>query len=91
MAQGLVVAHALHGFGDGLLIQDAAGSEAYLQTVPLGQQAFEHFQLDLAHELDMDLAQRLVPDHMELGLLLFQPVELAQRGVDVRAPSGSST
>ena len=32
----------------------------------------------------MDLAQRLVPDHMELGFLLFQPVELAQCGVDVR-------
>ena len=33
----------------------------------------------------MDLAQGLVPDHMELGLLLFQPMELSQRGVHIRA------
>ena len=45
----------------------------------------QHLQLDLAHQLDMDLAQGLVPDHMELGLLLFQPVKLAQRGVHIRA------
>ena len=85
VAQGLVVAHAFHGFGDGLLIQDAAGAEADLQPVPLGQQAFQHLQLNLAHQLDMDLAQGLVPDHMELGLLFFQPMELSQRGVHVCA------
>ena len=32
----------------------------------------------------MDLAQCLVPDDVELGLFLFQPMELAQRRVDVR-------
>ena len=33
----------------------------------------------------MDLAQRLVPDDVELRLFLFQTVEPAQRGMDVRA------
>ena len=78
MAQRLIVAHALHGLGDGLLVQDAAGAELHFQPEPLGQQAAQHLQLDLAHQLDMDLAQRLVPHHMELGLLFFQPVQLAQ-------------
>ena len=33
----------------------------------------------------MDLAQGLVPDHMELGFFFFQPMELSQRGVHVCA------
>ena len=78
MAQRLIVAHPLHGLGDGLLVQDAAGAELHFQPEPLGQQAAQHLQLDLAHQLDMDLAQRLVPYHMELGFLFFQPVQLAQ-------------
>ena len=33
----------------------------------------------------MDLAQRLVPDNVELGLLFFQPMQLAEGRVDVCA------
>ena len=55
MAQRLVVAHPLHGFGDGLLVQDAAGAELHCQAKPLGQQAAQHLQLDLAHQLDLSL------------------------------------
>ena len=83
MAQRLVVAHALHGFGDGLLVQDAAGAELHVQAEPLCQQAAQHFQLHFAHELDMNLAQCFVPHHMELRFLFFQTVQLAQRGMDV--------
>ena len=31
----------------------------------------------------MDLAQRLVPDDVELGFFFFEPVELAEGGVNV--------
>ena len=77
------MAHALHGFGDGLLVQDAAGAELHVQPEPLGQQAAQHLQLHFAHELDMDLAQCLVPHHVELRFLFFQTVQLAQCGMDV--------
>ena len=83
VAQGFVVAHALHGLGDGLLIKDAPGAELHVQPEALGQQAAQHFQLHLAHELDVDLTQRLVPHNVQLGFLLLQPVQLAQSGVHV--------
>ena len=85
VAQRLVMAYALHGLGDGLLVQDAAGAKLYRQAKPLCQQAPQHFQLHLAHQLDMDLAQGLVPHHMELGFFLLQTVELAQGPVDIGA------
>ena len=85
VAQRLVVAYALHGLGDGLLIQNAARAKGYFQPEPLGQQAAQHFQLHLAHQLHMNFAQAFVPHHMELGFLLLQPVQLAQCGVYVRA------
>ena len=83
VAQRLVVAYALHGLGDGFFIQNAARAKGYFQPEPLSQQAAQHFQLHLAHQLHMDLAQAFVPHHMELGFFLFQPVKLAQRGVHV--------
>ena len=79
------MAYTLHRLRDGLFIKDAAGAELHVQTKPLCQQAAQHFQLDLAHELDMDLAQRFVPYHMELRLLFLQPVQLAQRRVHICA------
>ena len=85
VAQRLVVAYALHGLGDGLLIQNTTRAKGYLQPEPLCQQAAQHFQLHLAHQLHMDFAQCLVPHHMELRFFLFQPMQLAQRGVHIRA------
>ena len=85
VAQRLVVAYALHGLGNGLLIQNAARAKRYFQPEPLCQQAAQHFQLHLTHQLHMDLGQGLVPHHMELGFFLLQPVQLAQRGVHVCA------
>ena len=84
VAEGLVMAHALHRLGDGFLIQYTALAELHRKVKPPFQQALEDFQLDLPHELNVDLAQGLVPDHMELGFLLFQPVEGRQGRVDVR-------
>ena len=83
MAQRLVVAHALHRLRDGLLVQNAAGAELHVQAKALCQQTAQHFQLHLTHELHMDLAQSLVPYHMELRLLFFQPVQLAQCRVHI--------
>ena len=83
VAQRLVMAYTLHRLRDGLFIKDAAGAELHVQTKPLCQQAAQHFQLDLAHELDMDLAQRFVPYHMELRFLFLQPMQLAQRRVHI--------
>ena len=77
VAQRLVVAYAFHGLGDGLLIQNAARTKGYFQPEPLRQQAAQHFQLYLAHQLHMNFAQCLVPHHMELGFFLLQQVQLA--------------
>ena len=85
VAQRLVMPYALHGLGDGLLIQNAARAKGYLQPEPLGQQAAQHLQLHLTHQLHMDFAQAFIPHYMKLRFFLLQPVQLAQRGVHIRA------
>ena len=55
VAQGLKVAHPHHRGGDGLLVEDAAGAEGYLQAEPVPDQAGEHLQLHGTHELQPDL------------------------------------
>ncbi len=47
VAQGLVVAHALHRGGDGLPVDDAAGAEGDRQAEALGRQRLENLQLNL--------------------------------------------
>ena len=84
VAERFVVAHPFHRLSDGLLIEDAALAEGYLQPEPAGQQALQHLQLDLAHQADVDLAQLLVPDDVQLGHLLLDAAEAGQGGVDVR-------
>ena len=56
VAQRLVMSHTFHGLGDGLLIQNTARAKGYFQPEPLCQQAAQHFQLYLTHQLHMDLA-----------------------------------
>lgn len=70
-------------------VQNAAGAELHVQAKALCQQTAQHFQLHLAHELHMDLAQSLVPYHMELRLLFFQPVQLAQCRVHISPPAAA--
>ena len=50
------MSHTFHGLGDGLLIQNTARAKGYFQPEPLCQQAAQHFQLYLTHQLHMDLA-----------------------------------
>ena len=83
MAQGLKVADALHRGGDGLPVADGAGAEGHLQAEPLPEHPLQDLQLDLPHQLDVDLPGLLVPGDVELGVLLFQLAELLQGRVGV--------
>ena len=71
VAQGLKVADALYWGGDGLPITDGAGAEG-------------HLQLDLPHQLHVDLAGLLIPGNVELGILLLQLAQIAQGSVGIR-------
>ena len=83
VAQGLEMADALHRVGDGLFVEDAPRPEAHRQPEPLPDQPLEHIQLHLAHHLQLNLLQGLVPDNVQLGVFLFQLAQLHQGGVDV--------
>ena len=61
------------------------GSNSTSSPYRSASRLLQHLELNLAHELDVDLAQRLVPDDVELRLFLFQTVEPAQCGMDIRA------
>ena len=80
MAQGLVMAHPFHRSGDGLPVDNASGTEGDRQAKPVGDQALQYLQLDLAHKLNVDLPQRTVPDDVQLGVLLLELAQLVQGG-----------
>ena len=84
MAQGLKVADALHRSGDGLPVADGAGAEGHLQAEPLPEHPLQDLQLDLPHQLDVDLPGLFAPGDVELGVLLFQLTQIAQGGVGIR-------
>ena len=73
------MAHALDRRRDRLLIEDAAGIDLHVHVKPLTDEAFEHLDLHRAHELDMDLAQRLVPDDVQLRILLLKLAQARQK------------
>ena len=79
VAQGLKVAHPLHRGGDGLLVQNAPGVHLDRHVKAVGDQALEDLDLHLAHEAGVDLLAVLVPDQVELGVLLLQLPELGQQ------------
>ena len=81
--QGLVVAHPLHGGGDGLLVQDAALVHPYGHPEAVLDEALEDLDLHLAHEAGVDLLVGLVPHQVELGVLLLQLAELGQEDLGV--------
>ena len=83
MPQGLEVAYSLHRAGDGLPIDDVPGAKGDLRSEALPDEPGEHLQLDLSHELEVDLPQSLVPYHPELGVFLLQLAEIAEGSVDV--------
>ena len=83
VAQRLIVAHPLRRGGDGLPVDDAPGAEVHLHPEAGGDEGAQDLQLDLSHELEMDLLEALVPEDVELGVLLRQELELVQRRVGV--------
>ena len=76
VAQGLKMPHALHRCGNGLFVENALVVQLNVQPEPLGHQTAENFQLHLAHDLHMNLP--LLPQQMELGVLLLQLPQLGQ-------------
>ena len=71
--------------GDGLPVDDAALSKGHLHPEPVLDQAGQHLQLDLPHQLEVDLPQGLAPHHPELGVLLLQLAQVGEHGVGVTA------
>ena len=78
VAQGLKMAHTLHGVGNGLLVQDAPGVQLDVHIEALLHQAFQYLRLHLAHQLHADLRKLLVPANVELRVLLAQLLHLGQ-------------
>ena len=72
VAQGFVMSYADHRCGNGFLIDNASGSELHREAEPLLDHGLQDFQLNLAHELQMDLSQALIPEQMELRIFLLQ-------------------
>ena len=80
------MAHPLHRGGDGLPVDDAPRPEGDLQAEPLPGQPPQDLQLDLTHELDVDLPELLVPHQPQLRVLLLQLPQLGHGGVRILAP-----
>ena len=70
------MAHPLHGAPDGLLVEDPPVFQCHLHAQPVPDQTGEDLQLDPAHNLYMDLVP--LPQQAQLGLLLFQELQLRQ-------------
>ena len=77
--------HAEDRRGDGLAVDDAALAEAHVQAEAIQDQAAQHLELDLAHQLHMDLSVALVPDDAQHRVLLLKLAEFRERAVRVRA------
>ena len=79
--QWLKVSHALHSTRDGFFVEDPLIFQCDIQLESLFHKALEYFQLDLAHDLHMDLSA--LPQQMELRIFLFQQPQLGQHGQGV--------
>ena len=76
VAQGLEMAHALHGVFDGFLVKNPPVVQGDFQTEALPDQAAEDLQLHPTHDLHMDLP--ILPQQVELGVFLLQLPQLGQ-------------
>ena len=83
------MSYADHRCGNGFLIDNASGSELHREAEPLLDHGLQDFQLNLAHELQMDLSQALIPEQMELRIFLLQLPEFPQRRMGI-GPLGQS-
>ena len=70
------MAYSLYGVLNGLFVEDFGVAELDIQLEPLLYQAFQYFQLNLAHDLHLDLLA--LPGHVQLGFLLFQLPQLGK-------------
>ena len=78
MAQRLKMPDSLDGGGNGFAIGHAAGANPDLPAEAVANQAAQDFQLHLAHELELHLAELLVPCNVKLRfffLELAQPIQ----------------
>ena len=80
VAQGLIVAHPLHGVRDGLPVDDAAWAEGHRPAKAALHHLPEDLQLDRAHKLDMDLPKAFIPHDAQQRVLLLQLAELPHGG-----------
>ena len=78
VAQGLKVAHTFHGVQYGFFVVDPAAAQGNIQGKALGDDAAQHLQLDLTHDLQVDLLQPVIPDQVQLRIFLLQLPQLGQ-------------
>ena len=81
MAQRFKMPDALNGVGDRFLIYNVALPERDVKAKALRDQAAQHLELDLAHQLHQDIAVALVPYYVELRILSFEYPHFGKRGV----------
>ena len=90
VAQRLIVSHALDRVGDGLPIKKTPPVKVQLQAKALPGHVPEYFQLHGTHQVDADLAKRLVPAHAQLRILLLEHPQLLQHSERVRPGAGDA-
>ena len=83
MAQRLKMADALHLGGDSFAVHYMPRVKRDVNAEALTDEAFEHLRLHLAHELHGNAAGALIPDDMELGVLLLKQKELGEHDARV--------
>ena len=83
MPQRLKMADADDRLGDGLAVDDAALVERHVHAEAFRDNAGEDFQLHLTHQLQVNLAEPLVPHHAKLWVLLLQLAQIAQHDMRV--------
>ena len=85
MAQGLIVADALHGPRDRLAVEDAAVAEGDLQTEAIPHLPLQYLQVDIAHGVHPDLPPGLDEFRLQEGFLLLEHPQAVQHLMKVRA------
>ena len=78
MAERFKMAHSLRRILNGFPVDHGAGAKFQGQVKALQRQPLQNLQLNLAHQLDMNLPQALVPNQPQLRVLLLQLPQLAQ-------------
>ena len=85
VAKGLKMAHSFHRIQNGLLIDQASGTEFHGVSVSLFNHSAKHLQLNLTHQPDTDFRRLAVPGDVQLRVFLSQFPEMAQHGMHVHA------